>query len=144
MGGRLVHGPQLSWPGVRPAVLKAITASEPDPGGRLPAMVATTRDKSPELADAVMAECVATLPATSSEVLTYVELTYRGRILSRQGDQAAILAELARKVPGLVAMLQTAGGGSVEMVTPEDLAASSAPPTIRRPPPRSSKPSWTG
>lgn len=104
--------------------LKAITASEPDPGGRLPAMVSNLRaSSSPELADAVMAECVATLPATSSEVSTYVELTYRGRFLSRRGDQAAILAELARKVPGLVAMLQTAGGGSVEMVTPGDLAA---------------------
>jgi hypothetical protein len=102
---------------------KAITDTAPDPGGQLEAMVQAFRvDGSPTLAREVMDQCVASLPATSSENLTYLELTYRGRLLNRRGDEKAILAELARKVPGLLTMLAAAGGGSVEMVAPTELA----------------------
>lgn len=102
---------------------KAITDTAPDPGGRLPAMVTALRSPtSPLLAQQVMAETVADLPSASSDNVTYLELTFRGRAINRKGDQAAILAELARKAPGLVSMIQAAGGGAVEMVTGEELA----------------------
>ena len=102
---------------------KAITDTAPDPGGRLGAMVTSLRvPSSPPLAQAVMAEAVAELPAASSDNVTYLELTFRGRALNRKGEQAAILAELARKAPGLVAMMQAAGGGAVSMVTADELA----------------------
>ena len=102
---------------------KAITDTAPDPGGRLVAMVDAIRsDDSPALARRVMAETVADLPASSSDNLTYLELTFKGRQINRKGDQAAILAELARKAPGLVAMMQAAGGGAVDMLTGAELA----------------------
>lgn len=102
---------------------KAITDTAPDPGGRLAAMVTSLRvPNSPALAQAVMAEAVAELPAASSDNVTYIELTFRGRLLNRKGDQAAILAELARKAPGLIAMVQAAGGGAVDMLTAGELA----------------------
>ena len=101
---------------------KAITDTAPDPGGRLPAMVAALRSSdSPKLARRVMRETVADLPAASSDNVTYLELTFRGRMLNRKGDQAAILAELARKATGLVAAAQAAGGGHVEMVKAPEL-----------------------
>ena len=102
---------------------KAITDTAPDPGGRLAAMVTSLRSPdSPELAQAVMAECVADLPAASSDNVTYIELTFLGRAINRKGDQGAILAELARKAPGLVTMIQAAGGGAVDMLTGDELA----------------------
>lgn len=101
---------------------KAITDTAPDPGGRLPVMVNALRSPhSPELARQVMAETVADLPAASSDNVTYLEMTFRGRALNRKGDETAILAELARKATGLVAMAQYAGGGHVEMVQAPEL-----------------------
>ena len=101
---------------------KAITDTAPDPGGRLPAMVTALRSPhSPTLARQVMTETVADLPAASSDNTTYLELTFRGRLLNRRGDQTAILAELTRKASGLVAMAQAAGGGHVEMVKAPEL-----------------------
>lgn len=101
---------------------KAITDTAPDPGGRLPAMVTALRSpNSPTLAQRVMAETVADLPAASSDNVTYLELTFRGRSLNRRGDQQAILSELARKATGLVAAAQAAGGGHVEMVKAPEL-----------------------
>ena len=101
---------------------KAITDTAPDPGGRLPAMVTALRSPaSPDLARRVMAETVADLPAASSDNVTYLELTFRGRTLNRKGHESAILAELARKATGLVALAQHAGGGHVEMVKAPEL-----------------------
>lgn len=101
---------------------KAITDTAPDPGGRLPAMVAALRSsKSPTLAQQVMSETVADLPAASSDNVTYLEMTFRGRALNRKGDEKAILAEMARKASGLVHLAQYAGGGHVEMVKAPEL-----------------------
>jgi hypothetical protein len=102
--------------------VKAITDTAPDPGGRLPVMVAALRSpNSPTLAREIMAETVASLPAASSDNVTYLELTFRGRVLNRKNDEAAILAEMARKAAGVVAMAQYAGGGHVEMVKAPEL-----------------------
>ena len=103
--------------------VKVITDTAPDPGGRLTAMVESLRvDTGPGLARNIIDECVADLPAASSENVTYVELTYKGRLINRKNDQTAIVTELARKVPGLVNMLEGAGGGAVEMVSADELA----------------------
>lgn len=102
---------------------KAIVDTAPDPGGRLESMVTQARSSSsPDLARQVMDECVRTYSETSSENVTYLEVTFRGRGLSRRGHSDVILSELARKVPNLLAQLQTAGGGAVEMVSAPDLA----------------------
>lgn len=110
--------------GQEPALMgaKAITDTAPDPGGRLGAMVTSLRaEGSPALARQVMDECVADYPASASENTTYMELTFRGRTLNRKGDEAQILSELARRVPGILGQLQDAGGGSVDMVTAVEL-----------------------
>lgn len=101
---------------------KAITDTAPDPGGRLSAMVHSLRDpNAPSVARTVMDECLADYPTASSENVTYLELTFRGRGLHRKGDESAILSELARKVPGVLGQMQSAGGGSVDMVTKAEL-----------------------
>lgn len=116
----------LSSCGQEPGIVcaKAITDTAPDPGGRLGAMVNAMRAKgSPAVARQIMDECVADYPAASSQNVTYVELTFRGKVLSRKGDEASILTELARKVPQFLGQLTAAGGGSVDMVTADELAA---------------------
>lgn len=102
---------------------KAITDTAPDAGGRLGEMVTSLRDHeaAPAMATAIMTECVQDYPAASSENVTYFEMTFRGRALSRKNDESVILSELARRVPGMLGHLQQAGGGSVDMLTREEL-----------------------
>jgi hypothetical protein len=101
---------------------KAITDTAPDPGGRLPVMVSALRSpNSPTLAQQVMAETVADLPAASSDNVTYLEMTFRGRQLNRKGEEKAILSELARKAVGVVALATYSGGGHVEMLKAPEL-----------------------
>ncbi|MFY0409923.1 SCO6880 family protein, partial [Solicola sp. PLA-1-18] len=78
----------LSSLGAEPALVcaKAITDTAPDPGGRLESLVMNARaEGAPDLARAVMDECVRTYSETSSENVTYFELTFRGHGLSRRG-----------------------------------------------------------
>lgn len=110
--------------GAEPALIaaKAISDTAPDPGSRLGAMVRSYRTAdSPDLARSVMDQLVSDLPAASSENITYLELTFRGRLINRKGDRSAILTELGRKVPSIITQLTAAGGGSVEMVQPSEL-----------------------
>lgn len=101
---------------------KAINDTAPDPGGRLGAQVRALRSpNSPQVAKSVMDEIVATYPASASDNVTYIELTFLGRSLSKRGRDDDILSELARKVPGILGQLVGAGGGSVEMMTAEAL-----------------------
>lgn len=105
---------------------KAITDTGPDPGHQLASMVASlmpTDRPVPELARNTMAECVADYPQMNSENVTYLELTFRGRALNRRNKEDAILAELSRRVPGLMGQLGSAGGGAVSMVTRAELPA---------------------
>ena len=101
---------------------KAISDTAPDPGGRLEAQVSSQRSKSsPAISDEVMDQIVASYPAASSDNVTYVEFTYRGRALSKRGRDDEILSELARKVPGMMGLVEQAGGGSVEMLDASSL-----------------------
>lgn len=96
---------------------KAISDTAPDPGGRLEAQVRSQRSaSSPDVARRVMDEIVSAYPAASSDNVTYVEFTFRGRALSKRGRDEEILSELARKVPGMMGLVEQAGGGSVEML----------------------------
>jgi len=101
---------------------KAITDTAPDPGGRLAALVHSSRsDEAPTITREVMEECLATYPAASSENVTYIEMVFRGRDLNKRGQEEAILTELARKVPSILGQVQLSGGGAVEMLGPNDL-----------------------
>jgi hypothetical protein len=103
---------------------KAITDTAPDPGGKLATMIASGRAAgAPSIATQVIDQVVAAAPATSSDNVTYVEITFRGRDLHRKGNQDSILSELARRVPGIRARLEAAGGGAVSMVTAAELPA---------------------
>jgi hypothetical protein len=119
------YGGLLAACGQEPALAcaKAIVDTAPDVGGRLGASVRAVRSPaSPQLARDVMDEIVRTYPVAASSNVTYVELTFRGRGLSRLGREDEILAELARRVPTLLGRLEAAGGGGVEMVAAGDLA----------------------
>ncbi|WP_374197030.1 SCO6880 family protein [Pimelobacter sp. 30-1] len=116
----------LAAMGHEPALVcgKAITDTAPDPGGRLATMVESGRaEGAPAIARTIIDQVVAAAPATSSENVTYVELTFRGRMLNRKGKEDVILSELARRVPNLRARLAEAGGGAVSMVKAAELAA---------------------
>lgn len=102
---------------------KAISDTAPDPGNRLASMVRSLRStSSPSVARQVMDECVSAYPATSSENVIYIELTYRGRLLHRRDSETAVLSELARRVPQVMGQLGSAGGGAVTMLAPDELA----------------------
>ncbi|WP_193614284.1 SCO6880 family protein [Nocardioides lijunqiniae] len=116
----------LTAAGQEPGLIggKAIIDTAPDPGGRLAAAEAARRSpNAPALAAQVMDECVAAYPASSSENVTYVELTFRARDLDRKGNEDRILSELSRRVPGLMGRLGSAGGGAVTMLTKAELPA---------------------
>ncbi|MGQ0846560.1 MAG: SCO6880 family protein [Sporichthyaceae bacterium] len=103
---------------------KVIVDTAPDPGTRLATAVRdTAAPGAPALAVAVMGECAATYPALAARNTTWVELTFRGRALARKGERDLVLAELARRVPGVLDGLAAAGGGSVSMATATEIAA---------------------
>jgi hypothetical protein len=106
------------------AAVKVIADTAPDPGTRLATAVRdAAAPGAPALAAAVMGECATTYPALAARNTTWVELTFHGRALARKGDQDLVLAELSRRVPGIVDGLAAAGGGSVAMATAAELAA---------------------
>lgn len=101
---------------------KAITDTAPDPGGKLARSVTATRsEQAPDVARAVIDECLAEYPAASSENSTLIEVTYDGKTLHRKAERDVILSELGRRVPGLRGRLEAAGGGAVTMVTVAEL-----------------------
>lgn len=101
---------------------KVIGETAPDPGGRLESHVHGARSEdSPPVARQTIDAVVRNAAVTASENVTYIETTFAGRSLSRRGKEEEILGALARKVPNLLTQTQIAGGGSVEMMTADDL-----------------------
>lgn len=103
----------------------AITDSAPDPGGTLRAEVERHRsDNAPEMASAVMDEVASDLPGRTHRDATYLAFTYDRRQLARgQGSgHEEQLADLARRVPGLIGMCQSSGGGAARMAGEHELA----------------------
>ncbi|MES4886072.1 SCO6880 family protein [Streptomyces sp. NPDC000349] len=134
-GGSLVDPDQVdtwvaSWghwlarlsaePGLRGASVVIETA--PDTGNRLAnELLPRIHPDAPPAARAVMEEVVERYPMASSEMHTYITLTYgspQGQ--KRKGDE--IITELAIRIPGLLAGLVAAGAGSAAPLSAERIA----------------------
>ncbi|MER8069088.1 SCO6880 family protein [Streptomyces sp. NPDC094034] len=134
-GGSLVDADQVdtwvaSWghwlarlsaePGLRGAAVVVETA--PDTGNRLAnELLPRIRPDAPEAARAVMEEVVRRYPTASSEMHTYIALTYgnpNGQ--KRKGDD--IITDLAIRIPGLLSGLMAAGGGPAAPLSAERVA----------------------
>ncbi|WP_432838993.1 SCO6880 family protein [Dactylosporangium sp. CA-092794] len=112
---RLAHEP-----GLRGASVVVETA--PDPGTRLATEVLPRiSPDAPPAARAVMEEVVDTYPDASSEMNTYITLTY-GLPGGQKRATDEILADLALRLQGLLAGLIGAGGGSAEPMSAERIA----------------------
>ncbi|ASW53430.1 SCO6880 family protein [Plantactinospora sp. KBS50] len=112
---RLAHEP-----GLRGASVVVETA--PDPGTRLAGEVLTRiTPTAPPAARAVLEEVVDSYPSASSEMNTYVTLTY-GIPGGDRRDPDDVLTELALRLPGLLAGLVEAGGGFAEPLSAERIA----------------------
>jgi hypothetical protein len=114
----------LSAAGAEPGLvcLKTITETTPADPEALRDLVRVNRSRnSPTLARKVMDECAADYPIGTWRERTFVEVTFRGRVLNGTGDEAQVMAELSRRVPGLLARLRDAGAGHAAMAIPTDI-----------------------
>lgn len=106
------------------AGVSVVVDTAPDPGTRLAAEVhGRAAADSPAVARAVMTEVVGAFPASSSENTAYVAVTWTADgIAKRARKPADVVVEVGRRVPGLIAALTAAGGGTVEALTEVELA----------------------
>ncbi|MEY2242501.1 SCO6880 family protein [Streptomyces sp. SAS_267] len=134
-GGSLVDPAQIdiwvaSWgdwlarlshePGLRGAQVVVETA--PDTGTRLAAEVLPRiSPDAPAAARAVMEEVVERYPSASSEMHTYIALTYGPTGGPRRGTDD-IVTDLSMRLPGLLSGLVAAGGGSAYPLPADRLA----------------------
>ncbi|MFE1286588.1 SCO6880 family protein [Streptomyces sp. NPDC058751] len=134
-GGSLVDPSQVdiwvaSWgdwlarlshePGLRGAQVVVETA--PDTGTRLAAEVLPRiSPDAPAAARAVMEEVVERYPSASSEMHTYIALTYGPTGGPRRGTDD-IVTDLSMRLPGLLSGLVAAGGGSAYPLAADRLA----------------------
>ncbi|KAF4410147.1 MULTISPECIES: SCO6880 family protein [Streptomyces] len=133
-GGSLIDAEQVdiwvaSWgdwlarlshePGLRGA--SVIVETAPDTGTRLAAEVLPRLSPdAPAAARAVMEEVVDRYPSASSEMHTYVTLTY-GPVGTRR-DPEEVVTDLSMRLPGLLSGLVAAGGGSAEPLSAQRIA----------------------
>ncbi|MFD7548344.1 SCO6880 family protein [Streptomyces sp. NPDC059816] len=111
---RLAHEP-----GLRGASVVVETA--PDTGTRLVAEVLPRlAPDAPAAARAVMEEVVARYPQASSEMHTYITLTYGA--MNNRRDPEAVVTELAMRLPGLLSGLVASGGGAAYPLSAERIA----------------------
>ncbi|WP_328760359.1 SCO6880 family protein [Streptomyces sp. NBC_00271] len=107
-------------PGLRGASVVIETA--PDPGTRLANEVLSRISPSaPAAARAVMEEVVQSYPSASSEMHTYITLTY-GVPPNQKRDHQDVITDLAIRIPGLLSGLVGAGGGSAYPLSKERIA----------------------
>ncbi|MFF5148109.1 SCO6880 family protein [Streptomyces sp. NPDC013157] len=112
---RLSHEPQLRGATV-------IIETAPDPGTRLAnEVLPRIKEDAPAAAQAVMREVVERYPSASSEMHTYIALTY-GMAPGQKRSQSEIITELAIRIPGLLSGLVGAGGGSAAPLSAERIA----------------------
>ncbi|MEU5909191.1 SCO6880 family protein [Micromonospora sp. NPDC047527] len=112
---RLAHEP-----GLRGASVVVETA--PDPGTRLATEVLPRLDAdAPLAARAVMQEVVEDYPSASSEMNSYITLTY-APVGGPRRDPEDVITDLAIRVPSLLTGLVSAGGGVAEPLTAEQIA----------------------
>jgi hypothetical protein len=134
-GGSLVDPQQVdiwvaSWgdwlarlshePGLRGAQVVVETA--PDTGTRLAAEVLPRiSPDAPAAARAVMEEVVERYPTASSEMHTYIALTY-GPAGGPKRDVDDVITDLSMRLPGLLSGLIAAGGGAAYPLSAERIA----------------------
>lgn len=109
-------------PGVVAAAVTVETA--PDSGTRLRREVALHADPdAPAVAQAMLAEVVATYPQGSATVKAWVSITFSARTRSGGRRRAAdeIGRELAARLPGLTQSLSATGAGAARPVTSQEL-----------------------
>jgi hypothetical protein len=106
-------------PGLRGATVVVETA--PDAGTRLAnEVLPRIVPDAPAAARAVMEEVVESYPAASSEMKTYIALTYS--IVGAKRDPEAVITDLAIRIPGLLSGLESAGGGAAQPLAAEHIA----------------------
>ena len=112
-------------PGLLGAAVTVETA--PDTGTRLAAGVLSQLDPAaPQQARDVIAEAVAAYPAASSQVTTWVTLTFRppaARRGRREDRAAAMITDLALRITPLAAGLAASGAGAAWPASPARIAA---------------------
>ncbi|MEU6201549.1 SCO6880 family protein [Streptomyces sp. NPDC047061] len=109
-----------SEPGLRGAAVVVETA--PDTGTRLAAEVLPRiRPDAPAAARAVMREVVERYPSASSEMNTYISLTYAMHSTQKRRTED-IIADLATRIPGLLQGLMRAGAGPAVPLSAERIA----------------------
>lgn len=107
-------------PGLRGA--SVIVETAPDTGSRLAhEVLPRITPDAPLAARAVMEEVVARYPTASSEMHTYVTLTYGVPPGKRRGTED-VVSDLAIRIPGLLSGLIAAGGGSAFPLSAERIA----------------------
>lgn len=109
-------------PGVVAAAVTVETA--PDSGARLRREVSGRLDPSaPEFARAVLEEAVATYPAGSSTVKCYITITFSAlsRMDGKKRKDEEMGRDLAARLPGLTAGLETTGAGAARPLTAQRL-----------------------
>ncbi|MCX4564510.1 SCO6880 family protein [Streptomyces phaeochromogenes] len=112
---RLSHEPELRGASI-------IVETAPDPGTRLAnEVLPRIREDAPAAAQAVMREVVERYPSASSEMHTYIALTY-GVSAGQKRQQSDVVTELAIRIPGLLAGLVGAGGGTAYPLSAERIA----------------------
>lgn len=111
---RLAHEPGLRGASV-------IVETAPDTGTRLASEVLPNIDPgAPPAARAVMEEVVDRYPQASSEMHTYIALTYGPVGTRRKPDE--VVTDLAMRLPGLLSGLVASGGGSAYPLSAERIA----------------------
>jgi hypothetical protein len=107
-------------PGLKGATVIVETA--PDPGTRLAhEVLPRIHPDAPAAARAVMEEVVDRYPSASSEMHTYVTLTY-GNPAGQKRKKEDVMTELAIRIPGLLSGLVAAGGGAAYPLSAERIA----------------------
>ncbi|MFJ5261803.1 SCO6880 family protein [Streptomyces sp. NPDC088387] len=111
---RLAHEPGLRGASV-------IVETAPDPGTRLAhEVLPRIHPDAPPAARAVMEEVVERYPTASSEMHTYVTLTYG--VPGGRRVREEVIADLAIRIPGLLSGLIAAGGGAAYPLSAERIA----------------------
>lgn len=112
---RLAHEPGLRG-------VSVIVETAPDPGTRLAnEVLPRIHPDAPPAARAVMEEVVERYPSASSEMHTYVTLTY-GSPAGVKRKKEDMITDLAIRVPGLLSGLVAAGGGAAYPLSAERIA----------------------
>ena len=112
---RLAHEPGLRGASV-------IVETAPDPGTRLATEVLNRiSPDAPPAARAVMEEVVERYPDASSEMNTYITLTY-GLPGGQKRAKEEVLTDLALRIHGLIGGLVSAGAGAAEPLSAERIA----------------------